>query len=153
MGLPIRPRNRNLEGPQRHNMLTDDLYAHLLDQARKGDILAITGGPNCRTWSTLLHKKQHDGSPGRQLRGRGHPYCWGLPHLSETEKTKTDEDSLLYSGCFRSSRHQLNLGTHPCWYSNTQPTQQTTAGNPPLLLAPASGPHRPCKPSVPRKAS
>ena len=40
-----------LRDDKRHDMLANDLYAHLLAEARAGDLLAIVGGPNCRTWS------------------------------------------------------------------------------------------------------
>ncbi len=41
--------------PRRHDVLSDDLYGHLAANARQGDMLALMGGPQCRTWSILLH--------------------------------------------------------------------------------------------------
>ena len=79
----------------KHDMLKGDLFYHLLQAAKKGHILAITGGPNCRTWSICLHKPERDGSDGRPMRARDNPYCWGLPDLSPEETTKTEGDSLL----------------------------------------------------------
>ena len=52
-----------LRDKQRHDMLHGQLYTHLCNKATQGNILAITGGPNCRTWSILLHKPQQDGTP------------------------------------------------------------------------------------------
>ena len=76
-------------------MLSDDLYAHLAAKARHGEILAILGGPNCRTWSILLHKPLPNGTPGHPLRGREEPACWGLGDLTPEERLKTDDDSIL----------------------------------------------------------
>ena len=84
-----------LRDATRHNMLSDDLYAHLAAKARHGEILAILGGPNCRTWSILLHKPLPNGTPGHPLRGREEPACWGLGDLTPEERLKTDDDSIL----------------------------------------------------------
>ena len=84
-----------LRDPKRHNMLQDGLYAHLLEKARNGDVIAIVGGPNCRTWSILLHKPLPDGTPGHPLRGRDEPHCWGMHDLTREEATKVDDDSIL----------------------------------------------------------
>ena len=84
-----------LRDKQRHDMLHGQLYTHLCNKATKGNILAITGGPNCRTWSILLHKPQQDGTPGHPLRGRHEPHCWGFSDLTTKNREKTDDDSIL----------------------------------------------------------
>ena len=80
---------------QRHDVLSDDLYGHLAEKARQGDILALTGGPQCRTWTILLHCPLPHGRPGHPLRGREEPDCWGLPDLTADEQAKVDDDSVL----------------------------------------------------------
>ena len=81
--------------PQRHDMLSENLYGHLAEKSRQGDLLAIGGGPECKTWSIKLHKPLPDGSPGHPLRGRQEPHCWGLPDLTPAEQAKVDNDSIL----------------------------------------------------------
>ena len=80
---------------KRHDMLDANLYMHLLHKATQGDILGVTGGPNCRTWSVLTHRPQWDGSHGRPLRSRHEPHCWGKEDLTAEELQKVDDDSLL----------------------------------------------------------
>ena len=83
-------RDRNL-----HDLLDNQLYSHLAHAASEGRLLAIIGGPPCRTWSICLHKPQHDGTPGRPLRDRHYPYVWGRKHLTADEQDKADNDSAL----------------------------------------------------------
>ena len=80
---------------KRHDMLSDDLYGHLAEKSRQGDMLALTGGPECKTWSIKLHAPLPDGTPGHPLRGRLEPDCWGLPDLTEAQQAKVDDDSVL----------------------------------------------------------
>ena len=84
-----------LRDAKRHDMMDDNLYTHLLRKGQQGEILAIVGGPNCRTWSILLHKPNPDNSPGHPLRGRHEPDCWGMHDLTTEEAHKTDMDSIL----------------------------------------------------------
>ena len=84
-----------LRDPKRHDMSDHNLYTHLLRKGQQGEILAIVGGPNCRTWSILLHKPNPDNSPGHPLRGRHEPECWGMRDLTPEEAHKTDMDSTL----------------------------------------------------------
>jgi hypothetical protein len=78
-----------------HDLLQAGLYHQLMRKAARGEIVAILGGPNCRTWTILLHMPLPDGSPGHPLRGRHEPDCWGLHDLTNTELIKVDSDSLL----------------------------------------------------------
>ncbi|CAE8722080.1 unnamed protein product [Polarella glacialis] len=80
---------------QRQNMLNDQPYKQLLQAAKQGRLLAILGGPNCRTLSVRLLHDQADGSPGKPLRGRGMDEIWGLPHNTPEEQSKVDSDSIL----------------------------------------------------------
>ena len=105
---------------KRHDMLEGNLYSHLLDCARRGQILAILGGPNCRTWSALLHRPMPDGSAGRPMRGRSEPSCWGLANLGPAEAAKTDSDSILalrmlhiYHSCRAAGYDPAFLLEHP----------------------------------------
>ena len=52
---------------QRHDVLSYDLYGHLAEKSRQGDILALTGGPQCRTWTILLRRPLPHGLPGHPL--------------------------------------------------------------------------------------
>ena len=79
-------------------MLGSNLYQHLLEKAAKGEVLGMSGGPNCRTWSILLHYPRADGAPGQPLRGRHEPECWGLPGLPEKDATKVDDDRPYFFG-------------------------------------------------------
>ena len=79
----------------RHDLLLDEPYGILMRKAQRGELVAILGGHNCRTWTILLHMPQKDGTPGHPLRGRKAPNCWGLPDLTDDEQRKTDDDSTL----------------------------------------------------------
>ncbi|CAE8611384.1 unnamed protein product, partial [Polarella glacialis] len=79
----------------RQNMLDDQPYKQLLQAAKQGRLLAILGGPNCRTLSVRLLHDQADGSPGKPLRGRGMDEIWGLPDNTPEEQSKVDSDSIL----------------------------------------------------------
>ena len=82
--------------PKAHDMLDDKLYGLLYYKALRGEILGVVGGPNCRTWSILLHKPDLRGQPGRPLRGRTEDTTWGTIHkLTPAEWTKVDDDSTL----------------------------------------------------------
>ena len=83
-----------LRDKTRHDMLAD-VYSHLYWKALRGEILAIIGGPNCRTWSVKLTWPDRNGNPGRPMRGRTEQDTWGLPHLTAAEQAKTDDDSVL----------------------------------------------------------
>ena len=76
-----------------HNMLLDEPYHTLATAASEGRLLAVIGGPNCRTWSIRLHIPKPGG--GIPLRGRHEPEVWGLPGLSTTDSKKCDGDSVL----------------------------------------------------------
>ena len=80
---------------ERQDMLMDKPYKQLLQAAKQGRILAIIGGPNCRTFSVRLLYPQRDGSPGKPLRGRSMDEIWGLDHNTAIEQTKVDNDSIL----------------------------------------------------------
>ena len=79
----------------RHDILQPDLYYHLLQSARKGHLMAIIGGPNCRTWSICLHRPDKTGHDGEPVRARHYPYCWGMKDLTKQQDDKVDADSLL----------------------------------------------------------
>ena len=64
-----------LRDPKGHDLLQAGLYHQLMRKAARGEIVAILGGPNCRTWTILLHMPLPDGSPGHPLRGRHEPDC------------------------------------------------------------------------------
>lgn len=82
----------DIEKNPTHNVLDDTFYGGLLQLVEQGVLLAVLGGPNCRTLSIRLHiKKLHCGSP---LRGRDPTELCGLSNLSQTDKTKLDNDSL-----------------------------------------------------------
>ena len=84
----------------RHDMLNDHLYYQLYDMARQGHVIAVLGGPNCRTWTILRVIKPMPQSP--QLRGYEAKHLWGLPKvvnpdgsLPSKEVEKCDVDSIL----------------------------------------------------------
>ena len=79
----------------RHDMLNDHLYYQLALKAAQGQLMANIGGPNCRTWSYLLHIYK-PGAP-RPKRGRTPDTLWGLPEheLTHEELQQCDDDSLL----------------------------------------------------------
>ena len=84
-----------LRDSHRHDMHNDDLFTQLLVAAREGRILAILGGPNCRTWSKLLSRKRHDGHFHGPLRGREPWALWGLHTNEEHHQRKCDDDNIL----------------------------------------------------------
>jgi hypothetical protein len=79
--------------PANQDMTKDEPFASLAAAARQGRILAITGGPNCRTFSVLLHRPKPGG--GRPLRGRSQEQFWGLPDLTQAEQQKLEDDNLM----------------------------------------------------------
>lgn len=109
-----------LRGGKRHDMLTDDLYAHLLQKAQEGELLALAGGPNFRTWSILLHYSQQEGSPGRPLRGRIEPDCWGLRPLSPKDMEKVDADSTLLLQTLYVYHAARKAGTDPLFLEHPE---------------------------------
>jgi len=92
-----------------HDMLADEPYRSLLHAARAGRILAVLGGPNCRTWSIRLHIPKTGG--GKPLRGRSDETVWGLDTNSGLDQSKTDDDSTLLL-------RQLNIYHQACCGSN-----------------------------------
>ena len=117
-----------------HNILDDDVFGQLYEAASEGRILAITGGPNCRTWSKLLSRPQ----PGQfhgPLRGPDGPALWGLPATWDSPEltTKCENDSLLLlrqvllilvanlHGVFYFLEHPADPGRpHPSWWRTDQ---------------------------------
>ena len=79
-------------GAEKRDMLAHEPWLSLLHAAKQGHIEAIFGGPNCRTWSILLHTPKQ-GAP-TPVRGRERD-CWGLQDLSPEERSKVDNDSIL----------------------------------------------------------
>ena len=94
--------------PTRHNILLDQPYTQLLQAAQEGRLLAIIGGPNCRTWSIRLHYPQRDGTPGQPLRGRTNDAIWGLRTNTTAQQSKTDDDSMLILRML----HLMDVATH-----------------------------------------
>ena len=78
---------------EHHDMLAMEPYSSLLTAATEGRILAVIGGPNCRTWTVLRHRPKPGG--GRPIRGRSEPECWGLPTNTASEQSKVDDDTTL----------------------------------------------------------
>ena len=85
-----------------HNMLTDDgVYSALLRALLDDRILAIVGGPNCRSRSVLRHYPIPGcDDPPRPLREWGQ-YEFGLPDLTPDEaQTVYEDDLMLWRMCF-----------------------------------------------------
>ena len=76
-------------GPE-HNMVgSSPVYASLLEAAVQGLLLAVVGGPNCRTRSVLRHY-----APGpRPLRTWEHPY--GIPSMTAQEREQVEDDDVM----------------------------------------------------------
>ncbi|CAE7604154.1 MKK3 [Symbiodinium sp. CCMP2592] len=75
------------------DVLSEETFSDLCALALSGDLMAIIGGPNCRTWSILRHFPRA-GCPG-PVRGRKGQSAWGLDDLPESVLRDTDNDSLL----------------------------------------------------------
>ena len=75
------------------NILHQDLYDSLCSWALAGGLLGVIGGPMCRTWSIRRHIYK-PGAP-RPVRGRQGTHAWGLPGLTQEEKTIVEGDSIL----------------------------------------------------------
>ena len=76
-----------------HDMLPDDgVYASLTRAALEGKVLAVLGGPNCRTRSVLRHIPK-EGAPRPVRAWGGEEY--GLKDLTEEERSQVEEDDLL----------------------------------------------------------
>ena len=75
------------------DMLATEPYRSLKEAASEGRVLAVIGGPNCRTWSIRLHMPKPGG--GIPLRGRDGPEVWGLLSNSSADQKEVDDDSIL----------------------------------------------------------
>ena len=80
-------------GDRDQNLLRDEPYNTLCTLAAAGNLRAIVGGPNCRTWSILRWFPK----PGRPppVRGRSEVEAWGLEGNTEEIQADTDDDSIL----------------------------------------------------------
>ena len=80
-------------GDRNQNLLRDEPYNTLCTLAAAGNLRAIVGGPNCRTWSILRWFPK----PGRPppVRGRSELEVWGLEGNTEEIQADTDDDSIL----------------------------------------------------------
>ena len=76
-----------------HDMLHEEPCGRLCRAAMKGQIRALVGGPNCRTWS-ILRWFPKPGAP-QPVRGRSPDQTWGLPGLCQQDQEDTDNDSIL----------------------------------------------------------
>jgi hypothetical protein len=102
--------------PQRHNVLLDQPYSQILRAANEGRILAVIGGPNCRTWSIRLHYPQRDGTPGQPMRGCDEQTLWGLPTNTTDQQQKTDDDSMLLLRMLHIMDVATDSGTTPRFF-------------------------------------
>ena len=65
---------------------------YLFDAVLKGYIVAIIGGPPCRTWSRLRRLEDDGPPPLRSREGQGR---FGVPDLSKDYQSLVDGDTLL----------------------------------------------------------
>jgi hypothetical protein len=80
-------------GGKQNDVLNDDSYKELISRAANGQIVGIIGGPNCKSWSILLHTPR-EGFPTPK-RSRDCPY--GIVGLTAREQNKLDlETELLH---------------------------------------------------------
>ncbi|CAE8597959.1 unnamed protein product [Polarella glacialis] len=78
-----------------HDMLQQGLYAWLMGQGCLGNIVAVTGGPNCRTYS-ILRFYEKPNAP-RPVRSREGPEQWGLnANTPEEQLQVTQDDQLMW---------------------------------------------------------
>ena len=79
-----------------HDMLADrGIYGGLLTCAIQGKLLALLGGPNCRTRSVLRHREvPNDPSAPRPIRAWGGEE-FGVKDATEEEKMILEEDDIL----------------------------------------------------------
>jgi hypothetical protein len=91
-----------------HDLLNDDLYSWFFAHARSGHAIAVVGGPNCRTWSRLRHRK---GQPGpAPVRAATGTEVWGFRHIADREEaTKCREDNILMIRLMASASAHLQL--------------------------------------------
>ena len=76
------------DGQNVHDAAT---WAYLWRLAASGRVIAVVGGPPCRTVSRLLEK-----TPGPpRLRSRNGPERFGFEHLNESQQQKTDSDAAI----------------------------------------------------------
>ena len=77
------------DGQNLHHAAT---WAYLWSLASTGRVIAVFGGPPCRTVSRLLEKQP--GPP--RLRGRCEADRFGFDHLTQPQQQKADSDTALY---------------------------------------------------------
>ena len=78
-----------LNGQNVHDPAT---WAYVWELAGSGKVIAIIGGPPCRSVSRMLEKQP--GPP--RLRGRDGDDRFGLPMLTEAQQQKTDGDTAMF---------------------------------------------------------
>ena len=98
-----------LNGQNVHDPAT---WAYVRGLAGSGKVIAVIGGPPCRSVSRMLEKQP--GPP--RLRGRDGEDRFGLPMLTEAQQQKTDGDTAMFL-------KQLGLYVHAeeSWNPETWP--------------------------------
>ena len=74
------------------NIHDPQVWAYLWSLAKSGRVIAVIGGPPCRSVSRLL--EQRPGPP--RLRGRSDESRFGLAHLTDAQQQKADADTAMY---------------------------------------------------------
>eukprot|EP00971_Amphidinium_carterae_P244858 4861522-Amphidinium_carterae.2 len=81
-----------VRGPLHDLLSNTTLAGELRRRAQSGQILAVLGGPNCRTWSRL--RFHTPGPPPLRTRDKGTDWD-GLPNISMENRIKLQEDNAL----------------------------------------------------------
>ncbi|CAE8656124.1 unnamed protein product [Polarella glacialis] len=76
-----------------NDLLASEPYSSLCTAGKDGKLDHCGGGPMCRTWTVRLWIPKEGG--GVPLRGRSESTLWGLPTLTDSQRIKCDDDSML----------------------------------------------------------
>ena len=110
------------DGQNVHDAAT---WAYLWRLAASGRVVAVLGGPPCRTVSRLLEK-----TPGPpRLRSRNGPERFGFEHLNESQQQKTDSDTALYL-----KQLGLYMHAHESWDGSRWPHMKHVANRVGFML-------------------
>ena len=84
----------NVDLKQSQDLLHELTYQWLATLCRSGKVVAVIGGPPCRTFSVLRERGSEDGGP-RPLRAREGHERFGLENLTADEQYQADKHSVL----------------------------------------------------------
>ena len=110
-----------LNGQNVHNPAT---WSYIWGLAGSGKVIAVIGGPPCRSVSRMLEKQP--GPP--RLRGRNGADRFGLSNLTDAQQQKTDGDTAMFL------KHRIYMHAEESWDPKTWPHMELVQNRVGFLL-------------------